>query len=332
MRFIREVARSEPLPTAADSPKRNMQRLRLRGGNPKTQSVWLRLFAPLSCILPWLVVAAHAQAIEEVSRSKAIAFYDEPRYSEARAAFCTLETGRARVDEELDFYLGRIALWFDEAEEARTRLERAVAQTPNSARLHNALGDAYGLAAQHAPLLAKMGWARKCIAAYRRAVELEPANPLYRWSVLGYYLMAPRIAGGGRDKALAEAKALQGLDDMAGRIALATVHLAEDRPEDAFAQFDELVPQRPDDFMVLYHIGRCAALSGEQIDRGIEALSRCLELTPPKGDGMPTMAGVHYRLSNLLEKKGDLAAAQRASATAWRINPDFRPEKSALKN
>jgi tetratricopeptide (TPR) repeat protein len=262
----------------------------------------------------------------------AVSLYDERRYREAREAFRELDASRALVDEEIDFHLGRLALWYDDADEARSRLELAVTQNPGSARLHNALGDAYGLAAQQAPLLAKLGWARKCLAAYRRAVELEPANPVYRWSVLGYYLMAPRIAGGGRDKALDEAKALRRLDDMAGRIALATVHLSEDRPKDAFAQFDDLVAERPNDFMVLYHNGRCAALSGEQIDRGIDALLRCLELTPPKGDGMPTLAGVHYRLSNLLEKKGDLAAAQLASAAAWRTNPDFRPEKSALKN
>lgn len=265
-------------------------------------------------------------------RAEAVVMYEERRYAPAREAFQALDRTRAPVDEELDFYLGRLALWYDDCDEALSRFERAVGHTPDSARLHNALGDAYGLAAQQAHLLAKLGWARKCVAAYRKAVELEPANPLYRWSLLGYYLVAPGIAGGGRDKALAEAGRLKDLDDMAGRIALATVHLAAQRTSEAFAQFDELYPERPDDFMVLYHIGRCAALSGEQVDRGIDALTRCLDLEPPRGEGMPTLSGVHYRLAGLYETRGDADAASRLRQRAWELNPDFRPEKSALKN
>ncbi len=280
------------------------------------------------CFSPWLP----AGSADVTERAVAVSLYEERRYRESREALRCLDASRALVDEEIDFHLGRLALWFDDADEARSRLERAVDQTPGSARLQNALGDAYGLAAQNASFLARLGWARKCLAAYRRAVELEPDNPLYRWSLLGYYLVAPGIAGGGRDKALAAAGEIKRLDDMAGRIALATVHLAEGRADAAFAQFDPLCPERPDDFMVLYHIGRCAALSGEQIDRGIAALTRCLELGSPRGDGMPTISLVHYRLSNLYAAKGDSVAAAQFRERAWQLNPDFRPDKSALKN
>jgi tetratricopeptide (TPR) repeat protein len=309
-----------------------VRRLRRRAGSAFTVLVaYLRVSILLFlCFLP----NARASGSPGVSqaRTEAIALYEERRYGPAREAFRTLEKTRAPVDEELDFHLGRLALWYDDANEAVERLERAVRDTPGSARLYNALGDAYGLAARQAPLLTKLGWARKCLAAYRQAVELEPANPLFRWSVLGYYLVAPGIAGGGHDKALAEARRLKRLDDMAGRIALATVHLAESRNSEAFAQFDELCDARPDDFMVLYHIGRCAALSGEQVDRGIAALTRCLELEPPRGDGMPTTSSVHYRLASLHEARGDSDAATRLRQRAWELNPDFRPDKSALKN
>jgi tetratricopeptide (TPR) repeat protein len=265
-------------------------------------------------------------------RATAIALYEDRRYGPAREAFQQLEADRLPIDEELDFFLGRLALWFDDRDEAVARLERAVRDTPRSARLHNALGDAYGLAAQQAPLLAKLGWARRCVASYRKAVELEPENPLFRWSLFGYYLVAPGIAGGGRDKALAEARRLQACDDMAGRIALATLHLADQRAGEAFAQFDELCDERADDFLVLYHVGRCAALSGEQIDRGIAALRRCLELEPPRGEGMPTIPLVHYRLAALHEARGEKTEAAGLRARAWKLNPDLRPEKSALKN
>lgn len=262
----------------------------------------------------------------------AILLYEARQYSQARAMFLAVEAERGATDPELDFYLGRLALWFDDQPDALSRLERAVACTPQAARLHNALGDAYGLAAQNAGWLAKLGWARKCLAAYECASRLEPNNPAYRWSLLGYHLVAPRIAGGGREKALAQAEAIKQLDAMAGRVAYATVWLAERNPSEAFAQFDEVVRTHPDDFLALYHIGRCAALSGEQLERGRQALRRCLELRPPVGDGMPTVESVHHRLGNILEKLGDISGARRAYATALASNPDFRPDKIALKN
>lgn len=257
--------------------------------------------------------------------------YETRRYSDARSSFERLAT-TVPGHPEVDFYLGRLELWFDDGAAALARLERAVQLRPREARLHNALGDAYGLAAQNAAIWAKLGWAKKCLAAYERAVELEPDNPAFRWSLVGYHCMAPALAGGSRMKALAQAEAIRRLDGMGGRIAFATLHLAEKNADAAFAQFDDAIRERPDDFLTLYHIGRCAALSGKQLDRGLAALERCLSLSPPAGDGMPTRASVLYRRANILERKGDAAGARVAYAAAEAEDRDFRPAKMALKN
>jgi Flp pilus assembly protein TadD len=121
--------------------------------------------------------------------------YQDGRYSEARAVLRRLEV--STPDVEIDFHLGRLALWFDDQGEALARLERALAASPREARLHNAWGDACGLAAQQAALWQKPGWARRCLAAYRRAVELEPTNVKWRWSLVGFGCVAPRIVGAG---------------------------------------------------------------------------------------------------------------------------------------
>jgi len=261
----------------------------------------------------------------------AVALYEERRYSEARELFGEL-AGARPDDVEVNFYLGRLALWFDEEEAALEHLERAAAIAPSDARVRNALGDAYGLAAQNAPLLAKFDWARKCRTAYEQAVALEPDNPNYRWSLVGYYQLAPRLVGGGMARAYAEAAEMRRLDPMSGRIAFATLCLAEGRAGRAFEQFDEVLDTAPDDFLALYHVGRCAAISGEQLERGLAALRRCLQMTPPQGDGKPTHAYVHHRLGNILEKMGDRIGAEAEYAAARARNPDFRPAKMALKN
>jgi hypothetical protein len=73
-------------------------------------------------------------------------------------------------------------------------------------------------------------------------------------------------------------------------------------------------------------------LSGERLDAGLAALTRCLQLIPPRGDGLPTYASVHHRIGNILEKKGRRSEADAAYAAAKRENPDFNAAKTALKN
>ena len=115
-------------------------------------------------------------------------------------------------------------------------------------------------------------------------------------------------------------------------IARATLALTESRFIAAFAEFEGVLGDNPDDFIALYHIGRCAALSGREVDRGVRALQRCLELPAPDGDGMPTYACVHHRLGILFTKKGGTVAAAEAIAAALRAQPDFRPQKIVLRN
>jgi len=294
---------------------------------PKT----LRHLARLAVcwLVPTLTVLGGTERAEEWETARVL--YEARQYRAARTSFERLAAGHA-PDAELDFYLGRLALWFDDEAAALGHLERAARLAPAEARIQNALGDAFGLAAQNADLWSKYSWATKCRAAYERAVALEPANPAFHWSLLGYYLVAPRIAGGGERKARLQAEEIRRLDPMGGRIAVATLNLADRKPTEAFAQFDDLQRERPDDFLVLYHVGRCAALSGEQLDRGLAVLRRCLQLAPPPGDGLPAYANVHYRLANILEKKGDAAGARDEYAAALRECADFRPAKTALRN
>jgi tetratricopeptide (TPR) repeat protein len=258
------------------------------------------------------------------------ALYRGRQYSQARTEFQTaMRNGESGCD--VWFYLGRLALWFDDDVTGRADLEKAKAMAPNDARIQNALGDAYGLAAQKAGLFAKLGWAKKCRAAYERAVELEPTNPNYRWSLLGYFDLAPRIVGGGSDRALAEAAEIGKLDPMNGRIARATLDLSENRPEAAFHEFEEVLRQDPGDFLALYHLGRCAAISGLHLDQGRAALMQCLSLPVSVREGEPDQANVHYRLGNILEAEGNVNGARAEYAAAYALEPDFRPAKFLLR-
>lgn len=280
-------------------------------------------------VLASLVAACPARTLADFAR--ALDCYHSRRFTEARDLFRQVEAARP-ADPEIDFYLGRLALWFDEAEEGRSRLERAVAARPGEARLRLALGDACGLLAQQAPLLSKLRWARRCREEYERAVALDPASIDARWALLGFSAIAPRLAGGSPERARREAAEIARLDALEGRIARGTLALIEGAPASAFAEFDDLLAREPDHFIALYHIGRCAALSGKDVRRGIDALRRCLELSPPAGENRPGHAHVHHRLAELLERDGRSVEAAVSRAAVRRLEPDFRAEKTALRN
>lgn len=285
--------------------------------------------AALYCCLV-LALGGVGRAADRGSFTLALSLYRAHRFSEARACFqrlAALDPGSV----DLAFYLGRLALWFDDVSEARSRLEAAVLVAADDPRVQNALGDTYGLMAQRAPLLMKPHWALKSRAAYERAVALAPADPKYRLSLLGYELVAPSIVGGGLDRAQREAAKIAALDDLSGRIARADIDLTAGHPTAAFAEFDAVLCRRPDDYGALYQVGRCAALTGEDVERGRAALQRCLELAPPPTPDAPTAANVHYRLGDICARLGDRAGADREHALARQLEPDFNPAKMRLR-
>ena len=217
-------------------------------------------------ILAWAAVgwlAAAGALARPADFDAAIALYDAGKYSAAQRIFEQI-AAREPDNPEVNFRLGSIALWFDDAGRGRELLEKAVRAKPDDARYQSALGNAYGLTAQKAVFFTKFGWARKCRTAYLRAVKLEPENPEWHWSLLGYFMQAPGIAGGGIDKAYAEAAIIRKLSGAEGRIAFATLDLAEEKYDEAFREFDEVLRVSPDDFVALYQIGRCSALSGRR--------------------------------------------------------------------
>jgi tetratricopeptide (TPR) repeat protein len=282
----------------------------------------LRILAALS------VLATTAAAADPAALKSAVDLFNARQTAEAQKAFEGLATADPK-NAEAQFYLGRLALARDDHEKAITHLEKAVALAPADARYHHRLGDAYGRSAQKASMFAQMGLAKKCKAAYEKAVELDPKNLDARFSLMGFYQAAPGIVGGGIDKALAQAQEIKKLDPARGRIALAGVYIADKKYDLAFAEFDAVLQEKPDDYAALFQVGRTAALSGQQLDRGLASLRRCLAMTPP--EGQPGHAAAHWRIGNLLEKQGDKPAARAAYEAALKIDPKFPQAIESLK-
>ena len=275
-----------------------------------------------------MLVGPLVGAVDPEQLAAARALFEARKLPDAQQAFAKLATADPQ-NAEVNFYLGELAWRRDDAEKTVAYFERAVAGDPKMSRYQRRLGDAYGRTAQKAGAFSKFGWARKCLAAYQRAVELDPKDVDAHSSLFDYYRMAPGIAGGSNEKALAEAAAMKQLNPARGRIAFATFYLGEKKSDQALAQFDEVLKTNPDDYASLYQIGRLAALSGQFVDRGIASLRRCLELPVPPN--APGHAAAQWRLGNLLEKKGDKPAARAAYEASLELDATFTAAEEALR-
>ena len=281
------------------------------------------LLATLGCI-----VACAATDPAQVGAARAL--YDARKLPDAQAAFEKIAAADPTCAEAPHF-LAQLSLRRNDSDKAVVYAEKAVALAPNNADCQHTLGDAYGSSAQKASVFSQFGLARKCVAAYQRAVALAPANADFHQSLFDYYRQAPGIAGGGTDKALAEAAAIKKLDPLRGRIAFATLYTADKKYDQALAEFDEVLKDFPDDYAALYQLGKLAAVSGQFLDRGLASLRRCLELTPPAAPNTPGHAAAQWRLGMILEKKNDPAGARAAYEAALKLDPKFSPAADSLK-
>lgn len=232
-------------------------------------------------------------------------------------------------DAEAYVLLAAVNVARDEADAAVEAGEKAVELAPANSDYQRRLGDTYGFAAQKAGMFGKMTFAKKCRLAYEKAVELDPKNVAARNSLMSFYQMAPGIAGGGMDKAYAQAAEIKQLDAIRGHLAYAALYGADKKTDLALAELDEVFKAAPDDYAALYQLGKLAATSGQVLDRGLAALRRCLALSAPAG--APGHAAAQWRIGNILEKQNDPAGARTAYQTALKLDPKFTQAAESLK-
>src|SRR6186713_2209356 len=111
---------------------------------------------------------------------------------------------------------GRSAVQRGESAAAIEILEKAVAQNPQSAEAHFALGLAYGSKGQQSGLLAAAKYGPKAKAEFERTIALDPKHVEARFGLVQFYAIAPGFIGGSAEKALEQAKELKAIDPLVG--------------------------------------------------------------------------------------------------------------------
>lgn len=279
-----------------------------------------------------LVMGALATAFASADNERlteAILLYDDKQYDAAQTAFEEL-LGADKNNAEIRYHLGMLALRRDDFERGIIELETAVELSPTSSEYHRGLGDAYGLKAQNTGMFSAMKFAKKCKRSYEAAVAADPTNIRARWCLMEYCKEAPGFIGGSMTHAYAQAGEIEKLDPVAGRWARATVLLKDKKPQQALALYEGALGMDPPSFTELYRLGLISSWTGLHMDAGLQALDRCLALSP--GSGEDGHDEVQVARGRIFEKLNETEAARLAYQAALKLDPDSSTATDALHN
>jgi tetratricopeptide (TPR) repeat protein len=240
--------------------------------------------------------------------------------------------------------------------------EKAVALEPNNSRYHMWLGRIYGEKADGSNFFSAASLAGKVRTEFETAVRLDPNNVDARSDLGEFYLEAPGIVGGGRDKAEAQVQVLAALDPakadyLKGRIAekkkdvvtaereyraaieaghgsaltwfnLALFFRHQQRWNDMEDAIQRAVSAELDRPEIIMESGEVLLRSGRNVQAAVQYLRRYLALNS-KVEEAPAFKA-HYLLGTALEKQGDKQGAAQEYRAALSLARNFSRAQEAL--
>lgn len=240
--------------------------------------------------------------------------------------------------------------------------EKATELAPDNALYHLWLGRIYGEKADHTSFVHAVGLAKKVRTEFERAVEFDPNSSEVRTDLAEFYLEAPGIVGGGKDKARAEAERMESLnpvvaDWVKARLAeknkdeaaaereyqaavtdsrggarewlnLAGFYSRNGRLDEAERALRSLESSRLDHPAALADGASIVLRTGQDYELGIRLLRRYLDTRTV--EEAPAFK-VHVMLGELFERQGHASAAADQYRTALTMAHDYTQAQDGLK-
>jgi tetratricopeptide (TPR) repeat protein len=243
-------------------------------------------------------------------------------------------------------------------------LERCVTAEPASSKFHQWLGRALGLQAAQNGIISSVTSISRVKAELEKAIALDGTNLQARNDLAILYRAVPGLLGGSNAKAAEQVAIIRRHDpalasqidgdflagdkkyDAALSAYLESYRLNPSNPmiharisliyqqkkdwDKAFAALDRGLAIDSNHPFLLYQIGRTAALSGQQLDRGERSLRTYLAMPVREELENPSLSAAHFRLGCIFEKKGNAAGARTEYETALTLDPKMKPAREAL--
>ncbi len=312
------------------------------------------------CFFSLMLIAQFAFG-QSLSEGKKL--FEQKKMTEAKKILGAVDDDHADY-AEAQFYLGKINFEAQKYNEAADNFEEAIDTNEKNAEYHYWYGAACGQEAVSANPLRQGILANRIKNAFEKCVELNPKHLDALSGLVQYYLRAPSMMGGSTDKALEMAKKIKAVDKIEGHFAMMGVYMVQKKNAEgekemnevlktesnkiemlirisngfytkteqypkAFEMFETYLKKNPNNMMAQYQIGKLAAISGQQLDRGETCLKNYLTYKPT--DKEPSLGGAHWRLGMIMEKRGNKAEAKKNYETAVKLDPTLKEAKEALK-
>jgi cytochrome c-type biogenesis protein CcmH/NrfG len=257
--------------------------------------------------------------------------------------------------------LCRAHLLLEEWDAGIRACQKSVALEPGNSRYHLWLGRVYGEKADHSNFLSAASLAKKVRAEFETAVELDPNDVEARSDLAEYYLEAPGIMGGGKDKAENQAKQVASLDPPQSHLMKARICEKKGdllTAENEYRAAIQAGGNKPGTWLALAEFYRRNGRFDQMQDAiqhvssnqgGQFALVRAAEILVRAKQEIPLAAQLvrrylaggtvedapafkaHYLLGTLLEKQGNQQAAAEEYRAALALASSFTPAQDALR-
>ena len=239
--------------------------------------------------------------------------------------------------------------------------QKAVTLTPSNSEYHLWLGRVYGSKASQSGFLSAAGLAKKARNEFEAAVRVDPNNVDARADLADFYINAPGVLGGGKDKAEAQARELASLDPAQADLVRAKIAEKKNDPVAAereyraaiqassgnagpwlslaqfyarTKQFDEMqdaiehATSARNSPHVLMPAAEVLVRNKGDLTEAVQLLQRYLD--EGTVEAYPAFRA-HYLLGTLLEKQGDTKSAVQQYRAALALAQNFSPAEHALK-
>lgn len=313
---------------------------------------WIKKIRLLGVVALLTCVSAYGQAAKELLAAGRV---DE--------AIASLEHQIKDSPSQAESYnlLCRSYLVLGNWDQGVSACEKAVALDPGNSRYHLWLGRAYGEKAEHANFMSAAMLAKKVRSEFETAVQLSTTSVDARTDLAEFYLEAPGIVGGGRDKAVAQAQTLAQLDP--GKAHWVIARIAEKNHDSATAEKEYRAAveashgsanawinlsffyhrtNRLDDMEdAIHHAASAPMTTPEVLVEGAEALIQtgrnftyAVELLQRYLSNSPVEQApafkAHYLLGTVLEKMGDKQEAAQEYRASLSMARSFSRAQEAL--
>jgi tetratricopeptide (TPR) repeat protein len=268
-----------------------------------------------------------------------------------------------RTSATAHFAAGCLSVMDAKWDSARVQFDAAVSANPRSSVAYLWVGNIAGQQMRMTKeMTAKVALAPRIRDAYVKAIELDGANIDAREGLMQYLIDAPPPLGGDKAKAAEQAVAIGRLNPFRGLSAQIAVAAAQrdnaaverhlttatmqfpdsvlgwanlsamqadaNRPSEAFATITRWQARGRQLQFAQFSIGRTAAVTGQQLERGEAALKAYL--SGPRSISDPPVANANFRLGQIYERQKRVTDARTAYQAALRANPSLRDAQMAL--